>query len=195
MFITFEGIDGSGKTSLIPLIADWLERQGREVVCTREPGGTDSGERIRFALEWHCNKKTAFLLYLADRAEHVEKVIRPALAKGQIVLCDRYIDSTYAYQPDYFPIHKGCAFASGGLMPNLTILLDVSAETAAKRIYQRGENPPDLKELEDLKDIRRKYQDLWRADPYRIKAIDAEKPASTVYNEVIKVIQEAGLGL
>ena len=191
MFITFEGIDGSGKSTLIPFVADWLRQQGREVVCTREPGGTPMGSTLRHLLEFEdVGDKTRFLLYLADRAEHVEKVIKPALAAKQDVLCDRFCDSTMAYQPETFPIVPASFFASGGLMPSLTILLDVSAETAAQRIYKREENPPSEAEFEYLRQVRQRYQEAARLDP-RITVIDAERDVDAVYNDVIKAILEA----
>ena len=191
MFITFEGIDGSGKSTLIPFIADWLRQQGREVVCTREPGGTPMGSTLRHLLEFEdVSDKTRFLLYLADRAEHVDKVIKPALAAKKDVLCDRFCDSTFAYQPEAFPIVPASMFASGGLMPSLTILLDVPAETAAKRIYKREECPPSEAELEYLKEVRWRYQEAARLDP-RIIVIDAERDVDSVYNEAVKAIKGA----
>lgn len=193
MFITFEGIDGSGKSTLIPFVADWLRQQGREVVCTREPGGTPMGSTLRHLLEFEdVSDKTRFLLYLADRAEHVEKVIAPALAAKKDVLCDRYIDSTFAYQPEAFPVVPASMFASGGLMPSLTILLDVSAETAAERIYKREECPPSEAELEYLKTVRQKYLDAaFNLGENRITVIDAERDVDAVYNEAVKAIKEA----
>lgn len=193
MFITFEGIDGSGKSTLIPFVADWLRQQGREVVCTREPGGTPMGSTLRHLLEFEdVSDKTRFLLYLADRAEHVDKVIAPALAAKKDVLCDRYIDSTFAYQPEAFPVVPASLFASGGLMPSLTILLDVSAETAAERIYKREECPPSEAELEYLKEVRQKYLDAaFNLGENRMTVIDAERDVDSVYNEAVKAIKEA----
>ena len=192
MFITFEGIDGSGKSTLIPRVASWLKREGKKVLCTREPGGTEIGNVIRRALlKWyHPCDKTQFLLYMADRAEHVETVITPALSEGKVVLCDRYVDSTFAYQPAVFPIVRTSGFASDGLIPNLTILLDLSAETACKRIAQREGEQPSEKERKFLYDVRRKYHSVRTAEPWRIRMIDAEQDADTVFKEAQKIIKE-----
>ena len=136
MFITFEGPDGSGKTTQMRMLVPILEAQGREVVRTREPGGTDIGDQIRSVFMNMKNKsmdpRTEILLFCASRAQLVEELIRPSLAAGKLVLCDRYADSTMAYQGyghglDREDLTRLLAFATGGLKPDLTLLFDISA--------------------------------------------------------------------
>ncbi|MCK4450849.1 MAG: dTMP kinase, partial [Anaerolineae bacterium] len=137
MFITLEGPDGSGKTTQIRLLAEWLREQDYEVVLTREPGGTDIGDQIRVVLHDPRNTamdaRTEILLYSASRAQHVAQRIRPALAAGKIVISDRYADSTLAYQGygrglNLETLRTITAFATGGLMPDLTLYLDITSQ-------------------------------------------------------------------
>ena len=149
-FITFEGADGGGKSTQVQLAATWLQQRGYEVVTTREPGGTVLAEKVRElvldpALPLNTTSQT--LLYLAARSEHVEKVIRPALAAGKIVLCDRFSDSTLVYQglavgkawDEVVELLRLCSFATAGLEPDLTLVLDGRPEELAKRRELRGE--------------------------------------------------------
>ena len=136
MFITFEGTEGSGKTTQIPLLAKHLRARGYHVVETREPGGTDIGGQIRQVLHSVSNEamtsRAEILLYAADRAQHVNQLIRPALAAGKIVLCDRYVDSTFAYQGygrqlDLDSLKMITTFATAGLLPDLTFYLKIDS--------------------------------------------------------------------
>src|SRR5512139_2124138 len=147
MFITLEGPEGSGKTSHIRPLADWLAAQGHGVFTTREPGGTEIGEQIRLVIHDLGNTamhpRTETLLYQAARAQIVEQVIRPHLAAGEIVLCDRYFDSTIAYQgyghkQALTQVRPLVAYATGGLTPDLTILLDVDVEIGLQRKTREG---------------------------------------------------------
>ena len=149
MFITLEGPDGSGKTSHVKPLAEWLEGLGYRVHTAREPGGTAISEQIRSILhdlkntEMHPHTET--LLYQAARAQIVEQVLRPKLAEGWIVLCDRYADSTLAYQgyghqQDLDEVRALVHYATGGLLPDLTLLLDVDAETGLRRRQNGGGN-------------------------------------------------------
>ena len=160
-FITFEGPEGSGKTTHIRLLADFLRGRGFDVVLTREPGGTPMGEAIRGILQHDGagespSDRTEVLLFLASRAQHVERLIRPALAAGKWVLCDRFSDSTLAYQGfgrgfDLSALKEVNRFATGGLTPHLTVLLDVSPETSRLRLRARQTqtaNAPDRIERE-----------------------------------------------
>ena len=187
LFITLEGPEGSGKTSHMAPLLKWLEGQGRQVLGTREPGGTAISEQIRTVIhdlknqEMHPHTET--LLYQAARAQIVEQVIRPALARGVIVLCDRYADSTLAYQgyghqQDLDEVRTLIRYATGGLQPDLTLLLDVDAETGLKRSSQRrskgGEwNRLDAYELAFHQRVREGYLELVKTEPQRWVILDA----------------------
>jgi dTMP kinase len=157
--IAFEGINGCGKTTLHKLVSEDLRRAGHSVRDTREPGGTPLGLEIRkLLLEWHGEKKSArseLLLFAADRAEHVDKVIRPSLASGSWVLCDRFIYSTIAFQGhgrgiDRKLINQAVDLAIQGTLPDLVILLDLPAQEAARRIAARNSSDRDAFEEENL---------------------------------------------
>jgi len=187
LFITLEGPEGSGKTSHMVPLTKWLESQGRQVLATREPGGTAISEQIRAVIhdlknqEMHPHTET--LLYQAARAQIVEQVIRPALGRGMVVLCDRYADSTLAYQgyghqQDMDEVRSLIRYATGGLQPDLTLLLDVDPEIGLKRSTQRrskgGEwNRLDAYELDFHLRVRAGYFELVKAEPRRWVVVDA----------------------
>jgi dTMP kinase len=147
LFIAFEGVEGSGKSTQVPRLVETLETEGREVVVTREPGGTPVAERIRGVLldpnSDAMDARTEALLYAAARAEHVSKVIQPALARGAVVICDRFVDSSLAYQgygrelgePDVFEINR---WAIGGLLPDVVVLLHLDPDEGLRRIAERA---------------------------------------------------------
>ena len=187
LFITLEGPEGSGKTSHMAPLTKWLESQGRQVLATREPGGTVISEQIRAVIhdlknqEMHPHTET--LLYQAARAQIVEQVIRPALGRGMVVLCDRYADSTLAYQgyghqQDMDEVRSLIRYATGGLQPDLTLLLDVDPEIGLKRSTQRrskgGEwNRLDAYKLDFHLRVRAGYFELVKAEPRRWVVVDA----------------------
>jgi len=187
MFITLEGPDGSGKTSQIKPLAEWLETLGYSVHTAREPGGTVISEQIRNIIhdlkntEMHPHTET--LLYQAARAQIVEQIFRPKLAEGWIELCDRYADSTMAYQgyghqQNLEEVRTLVRYATSGLTPDLTLLLDVDAETGLKRGSQRhyngGEwNRLDAYKLDFHRRVREGYLELARQEPARWAIIDA----------------------
>jgi len=184
MFITLEGPEGSGKTSHAKPLADWLVAQGQQVFATREPGGTEIGEQIRTVI--HDLKNTAMhprtetLLYQAARAQIVEQVIRPKLGAGFLVLCDRYFDSTIAYQGYGHQQHLEevrtlVRYATGGLVPDLTVLLDVDVETGLKRKQKNGEewNRLDAYTLEFHQRVRAGYLEMVKQEPGRWVVVDA----------------------
>ena len=186
MFITFEGPDGSGKTTQARLLAKWLGEQGYQVVLTREPGGTDIGDQIRVVLHDPRNTamdaRTEILLYSASRAQHVTEQIRPALAAGKIVISDRYADSTLAYQGygrglDLETLQRVTAFATGGLTPDLTLYLDVPPEAGLQRRQLGGVewNRLDAETLEFHQRVRAGYLELVRQEPGRWVIIDAAR--------------------
>jgi dTMP kinase len=191
VFITLEGPEGSGKTSQVPLLADFLRQQGRDCITTREPGGTAIGDQIRSVLTNLANTtmqpRTEILLFLAARAQLVEQVIRPALAEGKTVLCDRYGDSTLAYQGyghglDLDQLRQMLRFATGGLKPDLTLLLDVDVEAGLRRkLYSGGEwNRLDAYAVAFHQRVRQGYHALVQSEPQRWVVIDASQPPEMV---------------
>jgi dTMP kinase len=199
MFITFEGPDGSGKTTQVAPLTEFLTQLGYQVLITREPGGTEIGDQIRQILSdlkntgMHPRSET--LLFLAARAQLVEQVIKPHLAKGYIVICDRYADSTMAYQGyghqnDLNQINSLINFATGGLKPDLTLLLDVGAEAGLKRKAEANEwNRLDAYSLEFHQRVRQGYAELARAEPERWVTIDADQPADLVQDAIRQEVQ------
>jgi dTMP kinase len=195
MFLTLEGPDGSGKTSHIQPLVEWLEGQGYRVHAAREPGGTLISEQIRNILHDLKNTEmyphTETLLYQAARAQIVEQVIRPKLAEGWIVLCDRYADSTLAYQgyghrQDLEQVRALVRYATGGLVPDLTLLLDVDAETGlARRQKGGGEwNRLDAYQLDFHRRVRAGYLELARQEPARWVMVDASQPWEQVQSDL-----------
>src|SRR5512136_2551789 len=190
MFITLEGPEGSGKTSQLPLLADYLRQDGVDVLTTREPGGTSISEQIRTVLHnlenKEMNPRAEILLFQASRAQLVEQVIRPHLLKGGVVLSDRYADSTLAYQGyghqiDIESLRALVTFATGGLKPDLTILLDLDVEIGLRRKEMKGEwNRLDAYDLDFHQRVRRGYQQLVRDEPGRWVVIDASQSPKQV---------------
>lgn len=197
MFITFEGGDGSGKSTQIQSVRDWFESRGREVIVTREPGGTELGTEIRRLVQngpEDVDARTEALLYAADRAYHVATVIRPALERGAVVLGDRYIDSSLAYQGaarslGVDEIASLSAWATQGLYPSLTFLLDLPPEVGARR----RTDAPDRMERESMdfhERVRHEYLRLADAEPERIVVIDAVGTVEEVFSEIRGVLVE-----
>jgi dTMP kinase len=198
MFITLEGPDGSGKTSQVTPLSDFLTQQGFPVIITREPGGTAIGDQVRQILGDLQNTKmhprTETLLFLSARAQLVEQVIKPHLKNGYIVLCDRYADSTMAYQGyghqnDLKQIESLINFATGGLKPELTLLLDLDVEEGLRRkVHGREWNRLDAYSLEFHQRVRQGYLKLAAAEPERWVKIDAGLPAEEVQENIRKAI-------
>ena len=197
MFITFEGGDGSGKSTQIQSVRDWFESRGREVIVTRGPGGTELGTEIRRLVQngpEDVDARTEALLYAADRAYHVATVIRPALERGAVVLGDRYIDSSLAYQGaarslGVDEIASLSSWATQGLYPSLTFLLDLPPEVGARR----RTDAPDRMERESMdfhERVRHEYLRLADAEPERIVVIDAVGTVDEVFSEIRGVLVE-----
>ncbi|ODB88872.1 dTMP kinase [Candidatus Thiodiazotropha endoloripes] len=197
-FITVEGGEGAGKSSNLDYIRSLLSSAGKQVVFTREPGGTPLGEAIRDLLLGHQHTgmadDTELLLMFAARAEHLQQKIKPALQQGQWVLCDRFTDASYAYQG----AGRGLAsdriasleqFVQGELRPDLTLLLDLPVEQGLARAGQRSE--PDRFEKQEMsffEKVRAGYLEIAAREPHRVKIIDASKPLETVQQQIDHVV-------
>jgi dTMP kinase len=194
MFITFEGPDGSGKTTQLHKLADFLCQHNYQVLTTREPGGTAISEQIRSILfdlkNTQMVPRTEILLFLASRAQLVEQVIRPHLAGGGIVLCDRYADSTLAYQGYGHQVNLNqlkvlIDFATGGLKPDLTLLLDLEAEEGLRRREQGGDwNRLDAYTQAFHRRVRQGFLELASQEPQRWVTIDAGGPPDQVQKTI-----------
>jgi dTMP kinase len=201
MFITFEGSDGSGKSSQHALLVDFLKMQGYPVLATREPGGTPIGEQVRLILSDLDNTamhpRSEILLFQASRAQLVEQVIRPHLADGGVVVCDRYADSTMAYQGygyQLVPLDLLASivqFATGGLKPDLTLLLDLDVKEGLQRRARGGDwNRLDAYDLAFYQRVRQGYQEMAHAEPGRWTIIDAGQPLDQVQESIRAVVLE-----
>ncbi|MFZ6017052.1 MAG: dTMP kinase [Nitrospirota bacterium] len=199
-FISFEGIEGTGKSTQAKLLYEYLRGKGFDVVLTGEPGGTTIGLKIREMLLSIENKKispvTELLLYNASRAQHIKEVILPAINRGHIVVTDRFSDSTVAYQGygrgiDLNLIDPLDRIATKGLRPGITILLDLDVEVGLKR--NRGINKTDRLELEDIefhKKVRKGYLEIATKEPGRIKLIDASTGIEEIHRKVVEIVED-----
>lgn len=199
-FITVEGGEGAGKSTMLAFMRDWLTRTGHDVVLTREPGGTALGERVREVLlharDLQISADAEALLMFAARAEHLEWLIRPALDAGKTVLCDRFTDATYAYQGGgrglpHERIAQLEAWVQGALRPNLTLLLDVPVEIGLKRAGERS--APDRFEREQrefFERVRKTYLERARQEPQRLRVVDASKPPADVERQLGTILAE-----
>ncbi|MCH6256098.1 dTMP kinase [Puniceicoccaceae bacterium K14] len=198
---TFEGSEGSGKSTQIELLADELAGMGHEVVVTREPGGTELGEQIRHLLihsteETKITPEAELLLFAASRAQLVRELIYPSLKEGKIVLCDRYLDSTTVYQGaarsiSSDPVSFINQFAVGSAVPALTFILDVSVEESVKRVKQRVSDLPDRMEQENIdfyNKVREGYLLLARSLPGRFHVIDGTRKKASIQEEILKTV-------
>jgi dTMP kinase len=197
-FITFEGIDGSGKSTQLRMLAGDLRQRGVDVITTCQPGGTPLGRRLREAFletEETVAPLAELLLFAADRAQHVEFLIKPALAEGRIVISDRYADATYAYQgagrgfPDKM-VNQVIAIATEGLKPDLTIFFDISIETALRRMSARGEkaNRMDLETADFYERVRNAYLSIAAREKDRFLVIDANGAMEQIHANVVEIV-------
>jgi dTMP kinase len=204
LFLTFEGGDGSGKSTQSALLAEWLEQQGRTVVLTREPGGTDLGDEIRNIVlhrRGHIAPRAEALLYAADRAHHIATKVRPALERGDIVLQDRYLDSSVAYQgagrilvPD--EVRKLSLWAAEDLLPDLTVLLDLDESIGRDRLKARTKYDRLEDEEQDFHArVRGAYLELAKAEPDRFLVLGAtdsvESLAASIRDRVRVLLAQA----
>lgn len=199
LFITLEGGEGAGKSTQLEAVKDWLVGRGRGVIVTREPGGTPLGERIRELLLHSAGAMAAeaeTLLVFAARAEHLARVIRPALAAGKTVLCDRFTDATYAYQGGGRGVPAARIaelerWAQGDLRPDLTLLLDVPVDVGLQRA--EGRSTPDRFEREQqafFERVRRSYLAGAAREPQRVRVIDASRGPAEVTRAIIAVLEQ-----
>lgn len=214
--ISFEGGDGSGKTTQLKLLESYLTGQGKLCLSTREPGGTNLGEQIRQALLQAGKEKISspaeLFLYLADRAQHIQEVIQPAFESGRIILCDRYIDSTVAYQGygrgiDLGTVRSLNQIASHGIKPDLTFLLDCPVKVGLSRTKERvrialsssagalGDSREGQDRFEQEKEdfherVRRGFLELARAEPKRIYVLDASRSMRQVREDIQKIVNQ-----
>ena len=198
LFITFEGADGCGKTTQLRLLTEYLKGKGLEVFTTREPGAKGLGEKIREILlnyDGEVSDRCESFLFLADRAQHIDMIVNPAINEGKIVLCDRHTDSTVAYQGygrglDLNRINDLNEIAVNGRKPNLTIIFDIDIETSMKRV---GETKDRMESsgIEFFNRVRQGYLEIAEQEPERVKVIDASKSIKEIHQEVINLFKQA----
>ena len=195
VLITFEGVEGSGKTTQMLPLGRWLTRQGRRVERTSEPDGTPLGVGIRRLFDRAPHPLSEVFLFMAARRQHVAEKIGPWLANGRIVLCDRYSDATVAYQGygrgvDRDLIRELNARATGGLFPDLTLLFDISPRTGLGRIRGRALDHFEREALAFHRRVRRGYLEILKSEPKRVRLIHAARPRQAVTAEVIATVEE-----
>jgi len=203
VFITVEGIEGSGKSTQGRLLADYLRGTGLPVTETREPGGTAIGETIRRILlspsSNEISTETELLLILACRADHVARVIKPALERGEVVISDRYADATFAYQGFGRKVRleriRGLnEVATGGLLPDLTLILDLDVDTGLARVEERSvHGDTDRFERETLefhRRVREGYREVASREPDRVKVVDADDDIEAVHERILAIVTE-----
>lgn len=197
LFITFEGPDGCGKTTQMKLLAEYLEKKGEEVVLTREPGGKGLGEKVREILlnyDGEVSDRCESFLFLADRAQNIDIIVNPAVKAGKIVLCDRHIDSTVAYQGygrglDIERINMLNNLATNGKKPDLTFVFDVDVETSMKRVGKEKDRMESAG-IDFHNRVRQGYLELAKQEPNRIKVINATKSIEEIHDEVINILNK-----
>ncbi len=196
LFVTVEGVEGSGKTTVTQSLAEKLQQKGFRVLVTAEPGDTPLGARIRELLV-NFSERTSWaeaFLFLADRAEHVKRVIRPALERGETVLCDRFTDSTIAYQAFGLGLSLGAIIelnriAADGLVPDLTLILDVDPKIGLQRV--KDKTVFEQRDLHFHHRVRWGYLWLAKREPNRIKVVDASQPLELVISQSLQLVEEA----
>ena len=203
IFISLEGIEGAGKSTHLSFIASQLEKSGREVLSTREPGGTPLGEQIRHILllqkPMAIDSMSELLLMFAARAQHIREIIRPALQNGQIVLCDRFTDSSYAYQGGgrgipAETILQLARMVQADLKPDITLLFDVPVTTGLERACKdRVADRFEKETIEFFQTVRNTYLTIAEAEPERVKIINTDTDIDTVQSRIRKILQISGL--
>ncbi|MCM1265129.1 MAG: dTMP kinase [Candidatus Gastranaerophilales bacterium] len=197
LFITFEGTDGCGKTTQIELLKKYYEEKGRTVLVTREPGAKGLGVKLREILlnyDGEVSPNCESFLFLADRAQHIDTIIKPAIQRGEIVLCDRHTDSTVAYQGygrglDLEQIKMLNNIATSGLKPDITFVFDIDTDTAEKRIGAQKDRMESAG-LEFFKRVRQGYLEIAKQEPERVKVLDGTKTIEEIHNKLVNHLLE-----
>lgn len=197
LFITLEGADGCGKTTQLNLLKEYLTSRGYEIVVTREPGGKGLGEKLREILlnyDGEVSDRCEAFLYLADRAQNIDTIIKPAINSGKIVLCDRHTDSSVAYQgygreQNIDNINMLNELAVNGVHPDLTIVFDIDTETSMERVGAEKDRIESAG-IEFHKRVRNGYLEIAKKNPQRIKVVDASQTIEDVQRDVIKIVEE-----
>lgn len=197
LFITFEGIDGCGKTTQLKLLENYLKDKGFDVIVTREPGAKGLGEKIREILlnyDAEVSSNAEAFLFLADRAQHIDTLVRPSIKAGKIVLCDRHTDSTVAYQGygrgvDIERAKMLNKISTSGLVPDLTLIFDIDVKTALARV---GKNQDRMESagLEFFEKVRKGYLQIAKDDPARVKVIDSSGAIEDIFEKVKAIYEE-----
>lgn len=195
LFITFEGADGCGKTTQLNLLEKYLKDKGLDVIVTREPGAKGLGEKFREILlnyDGIVSDRCESFLFLADRAQNIDTIVKPAVSEGKIVLCDRHIDSSTAYQGygrglDIKQIKNLNLLATGGMLPDLTIVFDIDIETSMQRV---GKNKDRMENSgnEFFNRVRNGYLELAKQEPDRIKVVDSTASIDDIHNKVKNIV-------
>lgn len=196
LFITLEGADGCGKTTQLNLLKEYLTSRGYEIVVTREPGGKGLGEKLREILlnyDGEVSDRCEAFLYLADRAQNIDTIIKPAINSGKIVLCDRHTDSSVAYQgygreQNIDNINMLNELAVNGVHPDLTIVFDIDTETSMERVGAEKDRLESAG-IEFHKRVRNGYLEIAKKNPQRIKVVDASQTIEDVQRDVIKIVE------
>lgn len=197
LFITLEGADGCGKTTQLNLLKEYLTSKGYEIVVTREPGGKGLGEKLREILlnyDGEVSDRCEAFLYLADRAQNIDTIIKPAINSDKIVLCDRHTDSSVAYQgygreQNIDNINMLNELAVNGVHPDLTIVFDIDTETSMARVGAEKDRLESAG-IEFHKRVRNGYLEIAKKNPQRIKVVDASQTIEDVQRDVIKIVEE-----
>ena len=196
LFITFEGADGCGKTTQIELLNKYLLEKGYETLLTREPGAKGLGVKLREILlnyDGEVSPNCESFLFLADRAQHVDCIIKPALNEGKIILCDRHTDSTVAYQGygrglDLERIHMLNSIATSRLKPDLTIVFDVDVETSMKRVGKEKDRMESAG-VEFFNKVRNGYLEISKQEPERVKVINSSDTIENIHKQVVELVE------
>lgn len=197
LFITFEGADGCGKTTQLMLLAKYLKAQGRDVVVTREPGARGLGEKIREILlnyDGEVSSRAEAFMFLADRAQHIDVIVNPAIKSGKIVLCDRHTDSSVAYQGygrrlDIDEIKRLNSIATNGKKPDMTLIFDIDVETSMARVGDTKDRMESAG-IEFFNRVRNGYLEIAKQEPNRVKVLDASRSIEEIHKNVIALYEK-----